>query len=371
MRAISAIYGLRAISEIHVGCESIEGVVDLPIQREKHTQWPVVFASSVKGALREQARQVLQARTPGASAVASDTGEEAAPEASEEAAPEASEEAAPEASEEAAPKAGEKADKPPPEAAELVALFGPLDPGRDEHRAGALLVGDMRLLALPVPALHGVYQWVCCPQAILRLLRDCRMYGWALPDSAALQSWLYEAFADNPNQALVAQDNPAGERIFLREYAFPCKSTAQMETLAQLFVTLFGGAKAEFSQRLLLVSDMHFAYLAQTATSVQPHIRLNEHKVTADKALWYEESLPAETLMYLPLAFMPERLSKAQQKASTQPGTPQQLRQILHSVLADGFLRIGANETTGMGWFGLHCAYGADSQQATDAGVAA
>lgn len=47
---------LYAVSPIHAGSGTATTTVDLPIQREKHTNWPHVQASSVKGAFREHFR---------------------------------------------------------------------------------------------------------------------------------------------------------------------------------------------------------------------------------------------------------------------------------------------------------------------------
>ena len=52
MKQNASILSLYAISPCHVGSGSSVGVVDLPIQRERHTNWPVIQASGMKGALR-------------------------------------------------------------------------------------------------------------------------------------------------------------------------------------------------------------------------------------------------------------------------------------------------------------------------------
>lgn len=51
----TAILGLHAETSIHAGAGSALDVIDLPIQREAHTNWPCVFGSAVKGALRAAA----------------------------------------------------------------------------------------------------------------------------------------------------------------------------------------------------------------------------------------------------------------------------------------------------------------------------
>lgn len=309
----SIVLGLRAMGPVHVGTEDLRGVIDLAIQREKHNNWPVVFASSVKGALRELAASQWQR-----------------------------------------------------DSASLAALFGPDhrkldtggkadDDGQSEtlqhSRAGALLVNEMRLLALPVASLASVYKWVTCPAALQRLLRDCRMFRSQLPFDSTAQNGFGplardEALSYNP-------DDPA--RLFVREYLFQCRP-CQSEAVLKLFCHLFGPElEADLRQRLLIVSDARFGHLAQTATAIAPHIALNESKTTEGGALWFEETLPAETLMYLPLACEPERLSLAQQSAKANSQSKHALlAQLLSLFEAHPFLRVGANETTGMGWFGVH-----------------
>ena len=44
---------LQCQTPLHAGSGSEIGLVDLPIQRERHTTFPKIEASSLKGALRE------------------------------------------------------------------------------------------------------------------------------------------------------------------------------------------------------------------------------------------------------------------------------------------------------------------------------
>jgi CRISPR-associated protein Cmr4 len=85
--------------------------VDLPVQRERHTDWPVIPGSSIKGVLRETTENGLRCR-----------------------------------------------------------LFGAGD--NDGTSAGALSFTDARVLAFPVRSLKGVFVWVTCPQALQRWSRD-------------------------------------------------------------------------------------------------------------------------------------------------------------------------------------------------------
>jgi CRISPR-associated protein Cmr4 len=111
----TAMLGLLAETPIHPGTGRSMGVVDLPVAREAATDYPVLVASSLKGALRDKAETT---------------------------------------------KTVEANDR-----------FG-----KPDH-AGDLLVSDGRLLLLPVRSLTGSYRWVTCPHIIERYRRDLSRTG--------------------------------------------------------------------------------------------------------------------------------------------------------------------------------------------------
>ena len=53
MIAIGAI-GLYTETPLHCGAESATGYVDLPVQRERHTGYPLIPGSTIKGVLRDE-----------------------------------------------------------------------------------------------------------------------------------------------------------------------------------------------------------------------------------------------------------------------------------------------------------------------------
>lgn len=59
MTTQTALLLLTSETPLHAGAgQSVDGI-DLPIQREAHTDWPCVYGSAVKGALRAHAEQRL------------------------------------------------------------------------------------------------------------------------------------------------------------------------------------------------------------------------------------------------------------------------------------------------------------------------
>lgn len=287
--------GLYAETSIHAGAGTSTGVIDLPIMREAHTGWPCVFGSAVKGALRTRAEQVQ-------SAFVGD-------------------------------------------------IFGPDSKSASDH-AGALAVGDARLLLLPVRSLTSHFKWVTCPALIKRAADDARRMGKTVP--------AFGAMAIGQEQALQAGDSGA---LYLEEFQFSAVKT----DLASLISWLAGfvAGDADFAKRLeaqlVVVNDDLFAHLAQYATPVNPHIAIdNARKTVVGGALWYEETLPAETVMYVALAASSSRKRQGEVSAA------QVLQQTMSLFPADApYLQLGGNETVGMGW----CRVSAYSSIASKVGV--
>src|SRR5271157_5700625 len=56
----SAILGLHAQTSLHPGSGTALGVIDLPVQRERHTLWPTIPGSALKGILRDAVRERIK-----------------------------------------------------------------------------------------------------------------------------------------------------------------------------------------------------------------------------------------------------------------------------------------------------------------------
>lgn len=235
----SLLLGLHAHTWIHAGSGEKDGVVDLPIQREAHTGWPVIFGSSLKGAMRSQ--------------VSRNKGER-----------------------------GELS---------LVTLFGPdsLHAGAssDKIHAGALLVSDARLLWLPVRSLTSHTRFVTCPALLRRLLADLQRAGQ--PQSLVLPKV-------GELEALIA-GNQIG-RLYLEEYAFTARTESALTPWGALLARFCDLDAQQILSQLTLIHDDQFAHLCQAAIPVHPHIALKADKSVRDGMLWYEEALPPESLFY-------------------------------------------------------------------------
>ena len=310
----NAILGLLAETSLHAGASASSGVIDLPIQREAHSGWPCVFGSGVKGALRTAADDQVARDAPAESWVDE--------------------------------------------------VFGPSVSNATSGNApyaGALNVGDARLLLLPVRSLTGHFKWVTCPALLNRAITDCQRLSIAVSEElqTAVENLsvqdvivIHQAQPQNANQGGINQNNApdqqsATAKIFLEELSFT-KSGCDLSPIIgflQQFMDVANAPKLLKAQ-LAIVSDDIIAHLAQFATPVTAHIAIdNKHKRVKDGALWYEETLPPETVLYVAL----------QAQSSRRNGSEKTAQQVLHHIQGEllgnkPYLQLGGNETVGMGW---------------------
>jgi len=283
--------GLVAQTAIHAGASSSDNLIDLPIQRESHTDWPVIFGSGAKGAWRSKAE--LNSRLS-------------------------------------------------PEL--IVTLFGP-DTNNAADHSGSTLVSDIRLLLLPVRSLTSHFKWVTCPSLLRRFERDLKRLNVPTPFQLDIKPALNDSSAivfGNSNDVLFLEDDV----LFLEEYRFEARKESHPNLINALVDLIGESYRSQLETCLTIVSDDQFNYLCRAAIPLQARIAIdNSNKVVKDGALWYEEYLPPETVMYNCLSF---NLSRDGNQYSSQD-----LQSLfVKELIADqNYLQVGGNATVGMGWF--------------------
>lgn len=244
---------------LHAGMGSGLGNVDLPIQRERPTGYPLVQASGIKGALRSAAQG---------------------------------------------------------ETEKILTVFGP-ETSNVTH-AGALSTGDARLLLFPVRSLTGVFAWVTNLHVLSRFARDIRHAGLtppALPNDEPA-----------PNEAFLSGGGvvPRGEKqpVVLEEFSFAKAQNEEANTqTAELAKWLSEQAfpqddsyrywRDKIQTSLVILPEDAFRDFVLHATEIATRIRLDpDSKTVATGALWTEEHLPADCLLYVPIRATRLRISK-------------------------------------------------------------
>ncbi len=280
----TTLISLYAETAIHAGAGSSTGIIDLPIMREAHTGYPCIFGSAMKGAFRAYCEQKIADRN------------------------------------------------------KIKNIFG-TEANENRAWAGALTMGDAKLLLLPVRSLTTHFRWVSCPAILKRLQKD-----------------LKRAQLDNTFQIPEPIDdtycltfNSSDDFLYLEEYRYRCdvKEQKEAEELLNLLNYLMPN-NIQVNDQITLVSDNQFAHLSQIATVVTPHIAIdNEQKTVKPGALWYEETLPADTVMYTILS---TESTRNKDGIYSEQAIQDDLFALFESY---PYLQIGGNETVGMGWMHL------------------
>lgn len=284
---------LYAVSPVHMGAGQAVGVIDNPIQRERHTNHPCFAGSGIKGAVRH-----------GFTAIGGD-------------------------------------------ASLIDRLFGP-EAGSNDLHAGAVSFGDAQLVCLPVRSLKGGYVYATCPQAISRARRLMGLIGVAVdwPELPRVEQG--QCLLANPKLL----SDVAGDRLHLEafEYAPVETESAVVQAMAEDLANraLPDGSGYTFFQGklksdLVVLSDTDFAYFAEHAMLVEPHVRIDPDTGTArDGGLFYTENLPPESLLVAPLLASRTRTGEEEDPAE---GVMAKIRNVIDGKL----LQIGGDATTGRG----------------------
>jgi len=239
-----------AISPIHAGSGTSTAVVDLPIQRERHTNWPHVQASAVKGALRAHYRKF----------------------------------------------AGD-------ENAKVINIIFGSDNDNDgnyEHAKddtpGAIAVSDAKLLAFPVRSNIAPFVWVTSPAVIKRFVQDMLFLNkeitWKVPNFENED----DAFVlfGNINGKVILEDAVVNIKKLINEH--PLKEFTQLERLVLISDSMYD----------YIVSSC-------TEVQTQIKIEASSG-TTKDGSLRYQELLPADSFLYSIVYFTQKNMNHLQTK---------------------------------------------------------
>lgn len=140
----------HCITPLHMGSGTELGIVDLPIQRERHTGFPKMEASGIKGAFRALSEKLSEGK------------------------------------------------------GEIDKIYGPeTKENEQEASMGELQFGDGRILLLPVRSAKGIFAWVTCPYVLDRFIRECV----EKQNRAEWETLLTEAFKLIDTKAILLDSN--------------------------------------------------------------------------------------------------------------------------------------------------------------------
>ena len=292
---------------LHVGSGSGLSSIDLPIQRERTTQYPMIQGTGIKGKLRATA---------------------------------------------------EFTNLP-----DLDILFGSSKTeGKNENdenkdHAGAMIVGDARILLFPVRSLNGVFAYTTSHCVLNRFLRDIGRGKTGQPIDWKVPVPPEDNQGDQP-QALVTSScelMTPDKTLVLEEFSFAAVPNTQVDTiaiwLANNALPVYGSREEgaywqkKVQNSLVILPDNDFRDFALYATEVITRIKIDrKSKTVENSALWTEEHLPTDTLLYAPIY-----ATNSRKKGHTKTGA--EILEIASNLnnTPGSYLQLGGDETVGRG----------------------
>lgn len=247
---------------LHVGAGASVGAIDQPVQRERHTGFPIIPASSLKGSFADQwpathgdgkrlSTKPVEERGKKKTIVVS--------------------------------------------ADDSAWLFG--SNTTDLSFAGSLLFSEARLLAFPIRSARGSYGWITCPLMLQRAARDGVITN-TIPQEPKDDEALF--MEEGP---LALQTDVKGiqrHQVVLEDYCFSHTGSYRNELASALAQLVPNDALfASISERLVVLSNGMMSHFATTACEIAQHVRISDETGTAEETgLFNQENVPADTLFY-------------------------------------------------------------------------
>lgn len=193
--------------------------------------------------------------------------------------------------------------------------------------AGGLAVTDARLLLLPIRSLNDHFKLATCPYLLRRLKRDLALVGLAKDVG-------WQVPVPGEGQAITA--SPVNGKLYLEEFVYE-SDQADLRNLIKVIGNLIKHREVNecLAEQLVILSDKDFNYFASYGLPVVARNELDDN-TKISKNLWYEEQLPADTLLYSMIV--------------PRTGNEEAMTTLKSFLEESPYLQVGGNETVGQGW---------------------
>ena len=305
---------LKAETPIHAGSGDSLGIIDLPIQRERHTGFPKIEASSLKGSIREAFEYKLI-------------------------------------------KLIDDENRKKENLRKINIAFGVDDSDLDKFRkdeiqaeflkddtfqtfAGALSFIDSRILLFPVKSLRGIFAYITCPFVLKRLNTD-----WKVFKNEDL--FEYNDFNELENTASNLDHLHVNKNsVMLEEFTFELQENENTKDIVAKLSEI-SGIEMIKDKLVILPDDIFKDYVSNFTEAITRTKIDNENGTVEQGALWTEEYLPSETIMYSFVVYDDPHYKKINDfKASDEVKTF--FEETVNNSLKN-ILQIGGNATIGKG----------------------
>lgn len=251
-------------SKLHPGAGGGETYIDKPIQRNPISEYPLIRSGSVKGALRNHIKRSCPINEP---------------------------------------------DKLEWKKNFFYRTFGPpAKPGTDEPHpsdfGGALDFSDADILLFPVASYKGLFAWITCPEVIFNFCRHIERLGWTGQIETEIPLDENEASVSNKNINEYGQGEEC--RVTLKSVTFTTRKdySDTIDTLAGYIKKslpssmTYNYLTSKLKDRIIILNNDVFRDYVVLYTEVITRNRIGETGTVEKGALWTEEYLPTNTILF-------------------------------------------------------------------------
>ena len=187
----------------------------------------------------------------------------------------------------------------------------------------------------------------------MRFRRDVALVGqdvnWEIPQDSVVTDRCWVA-----GERTAVQSN---NRVTLEEFTYEAKSRDFVKTLAAWLAEHalpqtdeYRFWREKLASHLVILPNDDFRDFALYSTEVNTRVKLvPETKTVQSGALWTEENLPSDSLLYAPLALGNSREYRSEDTAEPK-FKADDIAAILRETLHNQRFQLGGNETTGRGY---------------------
>ncbi|OPJ62772.1 type III-B CRISPR module RAMP protein Cmr4 [Clostridium oryzae] len=250
---------IKALTPLHAGAGDGLEIVDMPIQREKHSNIPKIEASSLKGSIKHHLYDKLNCKND------------------------------------------EKIRK------DMYSIFGPEN--GDDH---ASLIGftDARLLLFPIKSGTDIFKLITCKYVIQRWIEDLKMTDGEIEEESDFLRFIDVADGQ-------FKDFKGEQQQILEEYVFDIDNTDN-EVKDGIKIILENKLKGIDINRVVLLSDKDYIDLVSMYTEIITRNKIDVKTGVAEKTgLFTEEYLPSESVLYF-IALGSDSFDEANKKTASE-----------------------------------------------------
>lgn len=239
---------IKALTPIHAGAGQGLESVDMPIQREKHSNIPIIEASSLKGSIKHWIYNKLKCENRDLN------------------------------------KDIEKEN-------ELFTIFGPEE---GDSYASAIGFTDAKLLFFPIKSATDIFKLITCPYILKRWIEDLKLQS-DLNKNNNIDNIVDKLYVSEGK--CITFDN----KVILEDYIFEEESNIDKE-----LVNLLKKIDGLDINRVVILNDTEFIDLVTMYTEIITRNKIDVKTGTAESTgLFTEEYLPAETILYFTVLASP------------------------------------------------------------------